>query len=61
MMAEECQRLLALLDDEELRSVALWKMDGHTNKEIAERLGRARQTVHHKLRLIQNIWAKEIE
>lgn len=60
-MAEEFQRLLALLDDEELRSVALWKLDGYTNKEIAKKLGRARQTVHRKLRLIRNIWAQEVE
>src|SRR5262249_17720690 len=33
-VAEECQRLLALLD-EELRSIALCKMEGYTTEEIA--------------------------
>src|SRR5215472_2201916 len=38
-MAEEYQRLLGRLDDLELRSIALWKVAGHSNEEIAERLG----------------------
>src|SRR5580704_11343950 len=38
-MTEECQRLLAKLGDETLRAVALWKMEGYTNVEIAAKLG----------------------
>ena len=61
MVAEQCERLLGLLDDDDLQSIALWKMDGHTNDEIAAKLGRTRQTVQRKLRLIRNIWEQQIE
>jgi DNA-directed RNA polymerase specialized sigma24 family protein len=37
-MGEECRRLLEVLPDETLRRVALWKMEGFTNKEVAEKL-----------------------
>ena len=37
--AEECQRLLGKLRNAELRSVALRKMEGFTNEEIAAKLG----------------------
>src|SRR4051794_4199048 len=37
-LAEECQRLLGLLDDG-LRTLAVRKMEGHTNEEIAGLLG----------------------
>ena len=52
-VAEECQRLLDGLDDPELRSVALWKMEGYTNEEIAERLACVPRTVERKLKLIR--------
>jgi DNA-directed RNA polymerase specialized sigma24 family protein len=55
-VAEECRRLLGLLDDDALRSVALWKMEGYTSEEIAERLGCAPRTVERKLRLIRRLW-----
>jgi len=58
-MTEECQRLLARLPDESLRTVALWKMEGHTNVEIAARLGCVPQTVERKLRAIRNVWSDE--
>ena len=38
-VTEQFHRLLALLNDDALRRVALWKMEGHTDGEIAERLG----------------------
>jgi DNA-directed RNA polymerase specialized sigma24 family protein len=59
-MAEQCRRLLELLD-ESGRSVALWKMEGLTNEEIAERLGCVPRTVERKLRLIRSLWTREME
>ncbi len=56
---EECQRLLARLPDESLRTVALWKMEGYTNAEIAARLGCVPQTVERKLRAIRTVWSNE--
>ena len=49
----------ARLPDESLRTVALWKMEGDTNKEIAERLGGVPQTVERKLRAIRKVWSDE--
>lgn len=58
-VAEEYQRLLDLLDDESLRKVAIWKMEGLTNDEVAERLNCSRRTVARKLETIRIIWSEE--
>jgi DNA-directed RNA polymerase specialized sigma24 family protein len=60
-VAEECQNLLGQLGDAELRSVALWKMEGYSNAEIAQKLGYAEVTVERRLRLIRKTWEKAIE
>jgi DNA-directed RNA polymerase specialized sigma24 family protein len=59
LMSEECRRLLDLLNDPGLRSVALWKMEGYSNDEIGARLGRSRGTVERKLKLIRRLWEQE--
>jgi DNA-directed RNA polymerase specialized sigma24 family protein len=56
-MTEERRRLLDVLGDNSLRSVALWKMEGYTDQEIAGRLGCIRQTVGRKLKLIRDLWS----
>jgi DNA-directed RNA polymerase specialized sigma24 family protein len=58
--AEECQRLMAALDDAGLEAVARLRMEGATVPEIAARLGCSPRTVDRKLALIQAIWAKEL-
>jgi DNA-directed RNA polymerase specialized sigma24 family protein len=58
-MAETCERLLEQLQDEELCRVAVWKLEGYGNAEIAERLKRSVGTVERKLRLIRRIWEDE--
>src|SRR5262249_11352800 len=55
-MADECRSLLDRLGDETLRSVALWKMEGHTNAGIAAKLGCVEQTVERKVRAIRRLW-----
>jgi DNA-directed RNA polymerase specialized sigma24 family protein len=55
-MAEELQRLLARLGDDQLRSIAVWKMEGYSNEEIATRLACATPTVERRLRLIRSLW-----
>ncbi|HKI38326.1 MAG TPA: ECF-type sigma factor, partial [Gemmataceae bacterium] len=55
-MAEEFQRRLAQLPSEELRSVALMKMEGYTTAEIADKLGCAPVTVGRRLDLIRSLW-----
>jgi DNA-directed RNA polymerase specialized sigma24 family protein len=58
-VADECRRLLARLNTEQLRSIALWKMEGYTTDEIARQLGCARSTVERRLRLIRCLWEEE--
>ena len=58
-VAEEYQRLLDLLGDESLQKVAVWKMEGLTNDEVAERLDCSRRTVARKLETIRIIWSEE--
>lgn len=59
MVAEEYGRLLDRLDDDELRRVALDRMEGYTCDEIAARLGCARRTVARRLDLIRKVWESE--
>jgi RNA polymerase sigma factor (sigma-70 family) len=59
LMADECARLLDLLVTSELRAVAVWKMEGYSNDEIAAKLGRSRGTVERKLKLIRQFWQAE--
>lgn len=58
-VAEECRRLLERLDSPELRSVALFKVEGYGNAEIAAQLGCGLRTVERRLRLIRGIWEQE--
>jgi DNA-directed RNA polymerase specialized sigma24 family protein len=63
-VADSCRRLLDLLPTAELRQVAMWKLEGYTNEEIAPQMnggaGRDTSTVERKLKRIRRIWAKEI-
>ena len=59
--ADECRRLLDLLDEPDLRQVALWKVEGCTNEEIAARLDCVPRTVERKVRRIRTLWKNELE
>jgi DNA-directed RNA polymerase specialized sigma24 family protein len=59
-VSEECERLRRGLNDEELNSVALLRMEGYTVDEIAARLGCVARTVKRKLQLIRDIWKEEL-
>lgn len=60
MLDEEHGRLLSLLRDEQLRSIAVWRIEGYTVAEIAERLGIATRSVERKLSLIRRKWSREL-
>jgi DNA-directed RNA polymerase specialized sigma24 family protein len=55
------QQLLKRLPTDELRNVALWRMAGYSNVEIAEKLGCVERTVERKLNLIRAVWGKLID
>jgi len=59
-MVEAVDRLFSQLDDDELRRVAQYKLEGYTNEEIANKIGRAPPTVERRLRLIRKRWQREI-
>jgi RNA polymerase sigma factor (sigma-70 family) len=60
IMAEEYSRLVDSLE-EDLRQVALAKMEDYTNQEIAEKLDCSLSTVERSLRLIRKIWRQELD
>jgi RNA polymerase sigma factor (sigma-70 family) len=53
--SEQCSRLLNLLD-ESLRNVALAKLEGYTNEEIAKQSNCSLATVERKLARIRKRW-----
>jgi DNA-directed RNA polymerase specialized sigma24 family protein len=59
-VADQCKRLLDSLRDESLRCVALAKMEGYSDEEIATQLRCARRTIVRKLRRIRSIWSQQI-
>jgi RNA polymerase sigma factor (sigma-70 family) len=58
-VADELQSRLARLKKTDLVAIALRKLDGYTNDEIAAQLGCARRTVERRLRLIRLHWSEE--
>ena len=58
---ETMRRLLEKLDQPELREVALARLSGLNNREIAARQNRSVRTIERRLMLIKNIWQHELE
>ena len=59
-MAIEYQELLSKLNDPNLERVAILKLDGYTNEEIATTINRTRRTVQRMLDLIRDLWREEL-
>jgi DNA-directed RNA polymerase specialized sigma24 family protein len=60
-MADECRRLLESLPEPELRLIALWKVEGCTNEEIAGRLDCVPRTIERKVSRIRVLWKHELK
>lgn len=56
--AEECQRLLGLLNDNTLRTIALRKLEGFTVEQIADQLECTTRTVQRRLTMIRTLWTE---
>jgi DNA-directed RNA polymerase specialized sigma24 family protein len=56
-VAEECERLLAQLGDDQLRSIALLKMEGYTVAEISQKMSCAHRSVERGLQVIRAKWS----
>ena len=59
MVADEYRRLFGSLADESQRVVALLKLEGYSNEEIARRLDCGLRTVERKLEVIRKRWTAE--
>ena len=59
MMADTCGDLLKRLGDDALRTIALYKMEGYSNEEIADKLGCTVRTVERRLSRIRKRWEEE--
>ena len=59
-MEENLQHLLSLLRDDSLRQIAIQRMEGHSNKEIAESMGVTPRTIERKLNLIRVDWSQAV-
>jgi RNA polymerase sigma factor (sigma-70 family) len=56
LMQDSLARLLAELDDDELRAITLARLEGCSNAEIAVQIGRSEMTVLRRLELIRATW-----
>ena len=54
--AEECGKLIESLDDDRLQGIAIAKLEGYTNVELADRYDCAVSTIERALRLIRKKW-----
>lgn len=61
IMDEEQRRLLGLLRDDRLRSIAVRRIQGYTCDEIASQLDISTRTVTRKLNLVRLRWQRELE
>ena len=61
MVAEEYRYRLDLLPEDALRRVAVLKMEGYSNDEIAVQLGLGLRSVVRKLDLIRRTWLSQSE
>jgi DNA-directed RNA polymerase specialized sigma24 family protein len=59
-ITEQCDRLLAALGDDLLRRIALAKLEGYSNEEIAAQLDCVPRTVERKLARIREIWGHDL-
>ncbi len=56
VLSEALERRLASLADPELRQIALWRLEGFTNREIADQLDCTEHSVERKLERIRSKW-----
>lgn len=60
-VAEEFQALLSMLNDESLKEIALLKLEGQTNDEIAKHLNCSARTITRQVAEIRKKWESRID
>ncbi len=56
VLNEALERRLEALADPELRQIALWRLEGYTNREIAEQLDCTERSVERRMERIRSKW-----
>ncbi len=56
LLNEALERRLGVLVNPELRQIALWRLEGYTNREIADRLDCTERSVERRLERIRSKW-----
>jgi RNA polymerase sigma factor (sigma-70 family) len=56
VLNEALERRLVALADPELRQIALWRLEGYTNREIADRLDCTERSIERRLERIRSRW-----
>lgn len=60
ILQDQFQHLLSLLRNQELRQIAIARLEGKTNSEIADELKISRRSVERKLSLIREDWEGQL-
>lgn len=60
-LADECRHLLQMLDEQELRRVAMLRLEGLSVAEIAIQLDVTERTVKRKTARIRKIWQSQLD
>lgn len=58
-VADQLQFLVDALEDPVLRMIALKRLEGYSNREIAGQLNTTERTVHRKLAIIRSVWQRD--
>jgi RNA polymerase sigma factor (sigma-70 family) len=56
LLNEALERRLEALDDAQLTEIALWRLEGYTNREIADRLDCTERSVERRMERIRSRW-----
>jgi RNA polymerase sigma factor (sigma-70 family) len=56
LLNEALERRLEVLADPELRQIALWRLEGYSNREIADRLDCTERSVERRMERIRSKW-----
>jgi RNA polymerase sigma factor (sigma-70 family) len=59
VISDSLDKIFSILPDGEIRSMVLYRLEGYSNDEIAERIGRSVPTVERRMRLVREIWRRE--
>jgi len=57
-LAEEGERRLRLLGDDELRAIAVMRLEGYSVEEVASHLGLTVRSVRRRVSLVRRIWSE---